>query len=233
MEVAERAQKAGMGDIGRVMRWVLWGCDEQLADDLAEVQCRNKKEGKVVDDAAKRKGTTRGFTLKNRRQSTTSTIGIRPGSMYDSDISEETGKLLHMSDSEGETSEAEWHGWMADLHRQQRVQDEKEREAAEAALHRSEDDDAEKPHPKNQAEDQRRYREERRALEPHAVVTTASISASTATSSGMHSFILTLQYNCSEHHHSSFDAVHHTLFTFFVRVSCSSSTCPGAELLAC
>ncbi|KAF9461594.1 hypothetical protein BDZ94DRAFT_1263415 [Collybia nuda] len=183
LEVAERAQKAGMGDVGSAMRWILWGCAEQLADDLAEVQNRNRGGDEANGGSSKEKGKMRSFTLKNRRQSTSSAIGAKPGSLYDSDASEDTGKILmNMSDSEGEGSEAEWHGWMADLHRQHQAQAQKEREAAEAALKpQSEEEDEDAP-PKNRADDLRRYLEQRRALEPHGVVTTATpITASIQT----------------------------------------------------
>lgn len=191
IEIVERAQKSGMGDVGRAMRWVLWGNADQLAEDLAEMQSRKEEGDEANVSHLKTKGRMRSSTLKNRRQSTASTVEVKPGSISDSDVSEDTGKMLmNTSDSEGESSEAEWHGWMADLHRQHGAQAQKEREAAEAALRPQSEGEAESEEapPRNLAEDQRRYQEKLRALEPYAVVSTSPPSVSAATS-GKHSFL--------------------------------------------
>lgn len=172
-EVVERAQKAGMGDVGKVMRWVLWGSNNQLQLDLEEARNRNKEGGAGEDTARKRRST-----LKHRRPSTashSSTITdteIKLNLSYDSDLSEDTGKILEMSDSE-EESDAEWQGWPADLHRQHKVQAQKAKEEAAAAqLPQKSEEEVREEAPKSPAEDQRRYKERRWALEPSGTVTT-------------------------------------------------------------
>ncbi|GLB45763.1 hypothetical protein LshimejAT787_2800080 [Lyophyllum shimeji] len=208
MEVAQRAQRAGMGDIGRAMKWVLWQCNTQLELDLQEVLNRDADDEKTSAEIRRKRRET--MSLKHRRRSTTShastitrgsrgktqaALGALPEpeqssssvTVYDSDFSEDTGKMIGMSDSE-EGSEAEWQGWMADLHRQHQAEAQKKREeeaekrrAALAQAMKGSDEELFAP-PKNVEEDRRQIRELRMRYEPSAVVTTMHAAAPTSQS---------------------------------------------------
>ncbi|KAG5350564.1 hypothetical protein C0989_010413 [Termitomyces sp. Mn162] len=154
LEVTERAQRAGMGNVGRAMKWVRWGSKAQLELDVEELLRRYSASDDASDKASResiRKKKKEATSLKNRRKSTTSTLtggkssgrsglkdwdreGEGETSVYDSDVSEDTArKMLEMSDSE-EESEAEWHGWMADLHRQRQIRKQQMREEAQKGV---------------------------------------------------------------------------------------------------
>ncbi|KAG6845266.1 hypothetical protein H0H87_012001, partial [Tephrocybe sp. NHM501043] len=141
-EVTERAQRAGMGYVGRAMNWIKWGRTEQLALDVEELLRRHGERDDVSAESIRKK-KREATSLKNRRRSTTSTVtrsilnqggpsDKALGSTYESDFSEDIEKMLEMSDSE-EVSEAEWHGWNLDLGRQREVEKKKLELAAEAA----------------------------------------------------------------------------------------------------
>ncbi|GLB40779.1 hypothetical protein LshimejAT787_0806500 [Lyophyllum shimeji] len=211
MEVAQRAQRAGMGDIGRAMKWVLWQCNTQLELDLQEVLNRDADDEKTSAEIRRKRRET--MSLKHRRRSTTShastitrgsrgktqaALGALPEpeqssssvTVYDSDFSEDTGKMIEMSDSE-EGSEAEWQGWMADLHRQHQAEAQRKREeeaekkrdaaAALAQAMKGSEEELFAP-PKNVEEDRRQIRELRMRYEPSAVVTTMHAAAPTSQS---------------------------------------------------
>ncbi|KAF8072294.1 hypothetical protein FPV67DRAFT_1484819 [Lyophyllum atratum] len=192
-EVTQRAQRAGMGDVGRAMKWVLWQCGKQLDLDLEEVRNRDGVDEKVNADIRRKRRET--LSLKHRRRSTTSrTSTITRGSkekaqgafgVFGDDAESASSATV---DSE-EESEAEWHGWMADLHRQHQAQAQQKREeeeermrvAAEAlahAMHESEEEMLVPP--KNVEEDRKQVRERRIRYEPSAVVTTMHSGAPTS-----------------------------------------------------
>ncbi|KAG6853875.1 hypothetical protein C0991_000482 [Blastosporella zonata] len=144
-ELTGRAQRAGMGNIGRAMNWVKWGRTDQLALDVEELLRRHGGSDEASAESIRKK-KKEVSSLKNRRRSTTSTMtkgsanahrdgpsDTASGMIYDSDVSEDTGKLLEMSDSE-EGSDAEWYAWQADLSRQRVVQKRSRQEAAQRAL---------------------------------------------------------------------------------------------------
>lgn len=202
IEVAERAQRAGLGDVGRAMKWALWQCEQQLDLDLEEVQNRHGDDRETTAQIQKKKRET--LMLKHRRRSTTShtstitegggrskvrAIGFEPElestTVYDSDVSEDTGRMIDSDSEEG--SEAEWQGWMADLHRQHQTQarhkheeeDELARASAIVAQQASHETDEEMLEPpKTAEEDRKKIRERRMMLEPTAVVTTMYSAAS-------------------------------------------------------
>jgi hypothetical protein len=172
-----------MGDIGGALGWVLWQSDLQLARDLELMQSQKNRDG-VVGNPRKRRGTVGSRSSGKYRRSTAATpnssidAGAVSPASSDSEVSG-TGKLTAGSDSE-ESSEAEWHGWMADLFRQQKVQAQAKRAredaeviAAQQRLAFQEGDHAEEP-PMTLAEDRRLLLEKRRALEPVGIVTTMS-----------------------------------------------------------
>ncbi|KAG6917733.1 hypothetical protein DXG01_001384 [Tephrocybe rancida] len=189
-EVTERAQRAGMGNVGRAMKWVLWERKAQLELDIEEVLRRHGEDDQASAESIRKK-KREVTSLKNRRRSTTSTLTRRivrgnglsdtaSGSVDDSDVSEETGRMFEMSDSE-ESSEAEWQGWMADIHRQRLAQEQLKREevggnamatANAAASSNMSDGEYEEhlPVPGNAAE----IRSMRASLEPTTVISVRS-----------------------------------------------------------
>ncbi|KAG5645109.1 hypothetical protein DXG03_006923 [Asterophora parasitica] len=198
-ELAERAQRAGMGDIGRAMKWVLFQSARQLELDLEEVRARHNDDQRATAEVRRKKRAASSIQNNRRRSTSSRTSTITGGSnaskaasstVYDSDVSEETGGMIEMSDSE-ECSEAEWQGWTADLHRQHRAQaqrkgEEEERKATVAADREKAFDESDgemlEP-PKTVEEDRTQVLERRMMLEPSAVVTTMYSAASAARTS--------------------------------------------------
>lgn len=117
----------------------------------------------------RRRNTSANSSREERRKSFSSSI------TNDASISsthEGKGTGIEYSDSGEDSSEMEWLDWRADLHRQERVRKEQQHQARDdssVTLH-------EQRHPietfsQTQAHDQRRFLEDRRALEPSGVVT--------------------------------------------------------------
>jgi hypothetical protein len=154
----------------------MWQCKWQLAFDLEDVR-NSKDDGAGEENVRKRRGTVGSRSSRKYRRSIIPTAISSANSGSDSEVDEETGRLIAGSDSEEESSEAEWQGWMADLFRQQKVQAQEKRvqEEAEAAGAEKfgdlEGDRIEEP-PKTPAEDRRHQLERRRAFEPVGIVTT-------------------------------------------------------------
>lgn len=186
-----------MGDVGSALRWVMWQSDRQLERDLEDARSL-KDEGASGVSLRKRRGTIGSRSSRRCRRGAASTAGssgdpeVDTPALSDSDRSEETGKLIVISDSEGESSEAEWHGWMADLFRQQRV-----RAHAQRAKEEVEDDathkllvEGEHPNepPRTPADDRRRVLEKRKALEPVGIVSTSSFTPSSSTGGSIYLF---------------------------------------------
>jgi hypothetical protein len=200
MEVVERAQEAGMGDVGSALRWVLWQCNQQLVRDLEDA--RNQKDkGADGRNVRKRRGTTGSRSSRKYRRSIVPTVissadpGVDALALSDSEEGEETGRLIVDSDSE-ESSEAEWQGWMADLFRQQKVQAQAKRARQEAEAAAAENpvnlEEGGEEHPKTPAEDRRHQLEKRRALEPVGIVTTMYLNTPPSSTGILFSVILFL-----------------------------------------
>ncbi|KAL0945277.1 hypothetical protein HGRIS_000786 [Hohenbuehelia grisea] len=156
-----KAQRAGMGDVGKAMGWMLWGsmfpdgCD-MLRPDGASARSSSTKS-KDTQRARRRPGTPKHPRSKSRsrsssRKSQTSTLTPTPSvapqpdsDPYDTDVSgafssgEDSDIDLPNSENEGESSEIEWQGWKTDLRRQARVR-QAEAEAARAHQERQADD---------------------------------------------------------------------------------------------
>lgn len=160
LEVAERAQRAGIGRLGKALEWLTFdGCGQEGSGNIEVLFAELKK-------------ATLGQGLKNKRRSTHS---YASGGSGGSDHSRKSGYGDGESDSGEESSEAEWQGWIADLHRQGKVQQaRRERDALQDAQDQGPVSDAP---PKNPAEDQRRFLESLRALEPSAYVTSSGVPA--------------------------------------------------------
>jgi hypothetical protein len=197
-ELVEKAQKAGMGDVGSALRWVTWQCNRQLVRDLEDVRSL-KDEGANSVHVRKRRGTIGSRSSKKSRRGNTSTadssadLDVDAAMLSNSDGSEETGKLMVISDSEEESSEAEWQGWMADLLRQQKVRAHAQRakEAVDAAAQQSLDYEGERAEPpKTPADDRRLVLEKRKALEPSAIVTTSSNTPPSSTGGPIYPFLI-------------------------------------------
>lgn len=174
--MVEKARRAGVGEVGRAMECFLFGPHtserktSQAADTLKEWKRKSHRK-RPVDPGelglrleARRKRADR---MSHASSSMPSPLGDDP---------ERTS--TDESDSGEESSEAEWLGWMADLHRQGRVTKKLQEQAvadAKGSKHSLPGQDGYLPDlvPSSQAEHQRRLQEERRALEPSAVVTTA------------------------------------------------------------
>ena len=200
IEVAERAQRAGMGEVGRAMKWMLWQNRNQLDLDLQEVRSRHSIDEQSSEEIRRKRRQT--VSLKNRRRSTASgtpticgsTAGgsqkSRSMAAHDSDASEDTGRIIGRSESGEESSEAEWLGWTADLRRQHRVQGERIRLQKEDRLA---DESDEVTAPKSPEEDRRFVGERRRLLEPSATVVVTTRSHVLSSSS---MFFLTSRPHC-------------------------------------
>jgi hypothetical protein len=193
IEVVERAQKAGMGDIGSALRWVMWRSERQFVRDLEEVRKQRDESAAGGMIVRARRGTVGSRSSRKYRRSMVPTAvsaadaGSDDRALSDSDVSDESGRFIVDSDSE-ESSEAEWQGWMADLFRQQKVQAQakrkkREAEAAAAAAKLADPEDGERveEHPRTPAEDRRHQVEKRRALEPVGIVTTMYSNTPTST----------------------------------------------------
>ncbi|KAF9075443.1 hypothetical protein BDP27DRAFT_1315032 [Rhodocollybia butyracea] len=108
-------------------------------------------------------------------RSPTSTLSVG-GSYTDSYSTLRLGYVdVDSSESGEESSDAEWVGWMADLHRQAKIcrEEESQRELLETESVES-STDTYHYWDYQQQDDHRRYQEERRALEPSAIVTSSS-----------------------------------------------------------
>jgi hypothetical protein len=238
-ELVKRAQRAGMGDVGGALRWVLWQSDLELARDLEAMQNQKNGDG-VAEKPRKRRGTVGSRSSRKYRRSTAATAASSSDAhavsttSSDSEASE-TGKLTVGSDSE-ESSEAEWHGWMADLFRQQNVQAQAKRaqEDAEvtAALQRRafQEGDLVEELPRTPAEDRRLLLEKRKALEPVGIVTTMSLIVPSSTSGTVFCCLRSLFYTCL--YSSCFYAFHYSLLPFILGISCSSSASTCSQFLA-
>lgn len=240
MEVAERAQRAGMGDVGRAMRWVLWQCGTQLDLDLTEVRNRNAEGQEATAEIRRKRRET--MTLKNRRRSSASHASTingqngtrsRPTTVYDSDVSEDTGKMIAITDSEEESSEAEWQGWMADLHRQHKAQAHQKREEEAAAAKPSpyESDEGVLEPPRNPEEDRKQIRDRRWAMEPSAIVTTKPMRIMASTSGSFFHFLLSLYTKVDYPSFSQNYTGRHPLLSIIQRVSSSPSASACSQFL--
>ncbi|KAF8624748.1 hypothetical protein AX17_007079 [Amanita inopinata Kibby_2008] len=151
VSVVKRAQRAALGDVGNAMLYYLFQ-DIQLGDLLSEVEGEGGKERK------RRSAQSYGSNA---------TATTRPAQGSESD---DTGRFYLDIGSSGESSEAEWHGWMLDLSRQAQAQ--AEREGADVS-----DLSTNAP----QFYNHRRYEAGRRAaLEPSGTVTSPSSQPSSA-----------------------------------------------------
>lgn len=199
VDIAVKAQKAGMGDVGRAMGWMLWGrtlTDEN--DSMKAEMYSTRSSGKSKGSGSKqRKGKASSRkSVKSTHSTLTPTPSVREhADPYASDVSggvssDESDFELHESDeSDGNNSEAEWQGWMADLHRQAQVRRLHRENQRYLAAHNGSDTTLNLPlvsggwHqspyrngvnsneiPQTQAQALRLYQEGRRALEPTAVV---------------------------------------------------------------
>ncbi|KAF4596879.1 hypothetical protein EYR40_007430 [Pleurotus pulmonarius] len=202
VDIAVKAQKAGMGDVGRAMGWMLWGRTLTDENDSMKAEMHStRSSGKSKGSGSKqRKGKASSRkSVKSTHSTLTPTPSVRePADPYASDVSggvssDESEFGLHESDeSDGYNSEAEWQGWMADLHRQAQVRRLHRENQRYLAMHNGSDTTLNLPlvsggwHqspyrnsvnsneiPQTQAQALRLYQEGRRALEPTAVVTSA------------------------------------------------------------
>ncbi|KAF9499939.1 hypothetical protein BDN71DRAFT_1502425 [Pleurotus eryngii] len=199
VDIAVKAQKAGMGDVGRAMGWMLWGRSLTDENDSMKAEMHStRSSGKSKGSGPKqRKGKASSRkSVKSTHSTLTPTPSVRePVDPYASDVSggvssDESNFGLHESDeSDGYNSEAEWQGWMADLHRQAQVRRLHRENQRYLAMHNRSDTTLNLPlvsggwHqspyrdsvnsneiPQTQAQALRLYQEGRRALEPTAVV---------------------------------------------------------------
>lgn len=205
MDIVARAQKAGIGEVGKPMEWVLWGINQDDAlwsetsgdSDIdldigrggtGQALRRRRKERRMSrfqDDELGAKDISESPNRKRKsRQSQTSTITptTTTNLRLDSARSHSDGSdEVSVDDSGEESSEAEWQGWVADLQRQNRVWQKKQL-AQEAATLTSIISDSQDQHysmvpegPQAHAYAQRIFQEGRRALEPSAVVTSQNM----------------------------------------------------------
>ncbi|KAJ8523135.1 hypothetical protein ONZ45_g402 [Pleurotus djamor] len=145
IDIAVKAQKAGMGDVGRAMGWMLWGRrltgeDDSLKEEhsvhssMKSKGSKGRRKSKQPDQnslASRGSGSGKpngASSSKKSVRSNNSTLTPTPSTREDPYASDVSGGVssdefgLDPSDeSDGYSSEAEWQSWMADLHRQARV----------------------------------------------------------------------------------------------------------------
>jgi len=149
VDVVRRALRAGVGDVGSAMDFLMWG---------------NDSNGDEAMDSLGGKGTRKPKWAVGRE--------AKRQDLFDNDGSDDS--YYGDVESEEDMSEAEWEGWMGDLERQGHVAEAtKRRENTRAASgsghnnHRYAD---------QHRSTQREFQEEKRALEPSAVVTSERFS---------------------------------------------------------
>ena len=185
VNVVMRAQKAGVGNVGEAMGWVLWNSGQSAVE-----ACRNAASlrKRTLDGCRTAKGEE-GAMNAVRHCQTLKVKGSGCGGDDDGgdgDSSDALSEIGMMNDSEEEGSEVEWQGWMADLYRQRKVaaQQQRVQQQADEALDSTpvcgsslQDHENRCPYqkqleiPQSQAHAQKLFQETRRALEPSAVVT--------------------------------------------------------------
>ncbi|KAJ7066368.1 hypothetical protein C8F01DRAFT_1365910 [Mycena amicta] len=118
--VLRKAQRAGLGRIGRAVEWLMVNEDLMNNNDSFWVS-----ESPVRSRKSKGKGKTR-----QRVRQPTSTDGYDSDVSGDADASYSDGLAANSDDDDssrsGHQSETEWVGWMGDLRRQKRVAKEEE-----------------------------------------------------------------------------------------------------------
>ncbi|KAF8882015.1 hypothetical protein BD779DRAFT_1544431 [Infundibulicybe gibba] len=164
LELVERARLSGVGDVGKAMLYFLGG----HAESIEQKGYGNEGNGLGERQPTEKKGNNRHRSVSNSSVATSAST-----SSHISGMSDDLGHRFGVSDSGEESSELEWQGWMADLPRQNRLYARRDKEAtAVASLLHAEGAKTMLPAPpQNPAEDQRRFREGKRALEPSGVVT--------------------------------------------------------------
>ncbi|KAF5343084.1 hypothetical protein D9758_011121 [Tetrapyrgos nigripes] len=185
-----RAQRAGLGELNKAMEWFLFKGDQShdlgITSSLQGFGAGNSQpplerssslDAEDSNDPDSAENIAIGISTEN--------TGPVVDSPADGDSVRTAGKSanvkVHIPDSEStdsgeESSDTEWLGWMADLHRQAKLL--KEQEVKK--LHAEEDED-EHLSEYNPQDDHRRYQEKQMLLEPSAVVVVTSPSQSTTT----------------------------------------------------
>lgn len=152
LEVARKAQKAGLGDVGKPMETFIFGRllgPASVRSPISALHNPDSIQTHVRADSGESEDSFKSFDDENE------------------------GLIEGESDSD-EASEKEWLGWMADLHRQTTLATEErnnDEEALRPSLDRGESlTDDEEDYPRDADEDRRRIQLERRALEPSGKV---------------------------------------------------------------
>lgn len=200
LDVVKRAKIAGMGYVGRPMEWRLWGklsCDV-VTEDKNQISpmkgWRPKRMGSKEISQEDRKGGKRKRARENVYDGYDSDIsggedgedGAGDGSVASHglgfrDKSPDNADGDDDTSSGEESSEAEWQGWMGDLHRQRKAykaeheklwqQEMNTTDQASSVLFEnlSMESHASSWAPLRHVDNQQRWQEERRAMEPSAV----------------------------------------------------------------
>ncbi|TFK37906.1 hypothetical protein BDQ12DRAFT_666512 [Crucibulum laeve] len=163
IELVRRAQKAGMGEVGRPTEMMLWGYAPPRDDTSSTKRRKSIRRRSTTSYASTITDTHRGSI-----HGSIHTMGAT-SSLDDDD----TGYNMNLSESEGESSEAEWMGWMVDIHRQGKVDAAAKLQAAMSAWD-LDAEDSDGP-PKTKEEDLLLYLERRRRLEPSGVITSVPL----------------------------------------------------------
>lgn len=166
IDVVRRGMKAGLGEVGKAMEFVVWGD-----------AYNNSNEEEGVDPLGGRWPERQKALVKKERRQNCEYIfdddDLIPFSPRSSPVRPEVASSNYENDSghnsEEETSEAEWEGWIGDLERQCRVSDANEKREKSTGASGSDYDGR-----YQLGSAQRELQEERRALEPSAVVTSSA-----------------------------------------------------------
>ena len=205
--VVERAQRAGVGDVGPALGWFLWGKLDGVppSEEEAEEDDVETLEGEVGSEDGDSGVILRSSSFvsdshHHTHHSTSVDVEAVGDAVSNSDEygdvdTDEDGDLrvAYSDDSTEESSEAEWEGWMGDLERQQERRCGRgpkcsyayactygERPDREGGQGEMELRKRAQGHTHVHAVTQRLFQEGRRALEPSAVVTPMMAPSSAA-----------------------------------------------------
>ncbi|KAF8992750.1 hypothetical protein BDQ17DRAFT_194703 [Cyathus striatus] len=177
IELVKRAQKAGLGDIGRAVEALRYGASSMRPSHIFLDQLQTARPGgsSMTEDSDSISGTSALTERPNRSLRSHNTKSASD------DEHDKASYMLEISDSDDESSEAEWQAWMADLHRQVEVRSRKQHSPSVTSLETSIvpqiDDEIEDKPPKTLEDDLLLAINRRRKLEPSGIVITSSPSS--------------------------------------------------------
>jgi hypothetical protein len=182
--VVRRALRAGLGEVGKAMSYLMWG-------DLYSDKLNGEKGFNPIGQTSRGRDAD---STDTERESHTKDLSSDDSNSFSSRASpapsdDPSGRCDIEYSSEEETSEAEWEGWMGDLVRQASVSEAKKKQKGGEAHFGSDYEDHRYNSRLQHWFAQREFQEERRAFEPTGVV--VSDSSAVGNYSSLHASALT------------------------------------------